>query len=164
MVHFFVQIREPWSMWNVRVLLLRVVFYFVFGQYWCLNCRSIVCYAGTLSFESCRQPFFAWVVFQVGSCLFASGCISPTRGLPQAGITGTHHHAHLIGWDEISLAFCPGRSWTTILLISTHWVALITDEYLCAQPWVVFLSFKKGNPSVCLHSVFTFSLVVYLEP
>jgi hypothetical protein len=36
-----------------------------------------------------------------------------------AGITGVHHHAWLVCWDEILRTFCPSSPQTTIIRIST---------------------------------------------
>jgi hypothetical protein len=53
------------------------------------------------------KPFFAFVIFQIGSYVFALGPAShhnpPTYAYHVAGVTGMHHHSWLVCWDGISL-------------------------------------------------------------
>jgi hypothetical protein len=57
-------------------------------------------------------PFFALVILQVESHIFAQGwtqniTILPTDSL-ESRTTDMHHHTQLIDWDGVLLTFCPG--------------------------------------------------------
>jgi hypothetical protein len=59
-------------------------------------------------------------------------------------VTGTYHHAWLIGCDGVSLSFCPGWSQTKILLISASQAA--------------------GNIDVSHHAPFQSQILLKREP
>jgi hypothetical protein len=57
------------------------------------------------------HPFFALIIFPVGSQVFAQGLRPQSFYIYShsiAGITGAHHHTQLIDWDRVSLTFRPG--------------------------------------------------------
>jgi hypothetical protein len=66
-------------------------------------------------------PFFALVIFQVRSHVFAWGRPWNMILLPMSSqvveIIDMYHHTQLIDWDEVSLTFCPGWPQTMILMI-----------------------------------------------
>jgi hypothetical protein len=74
-------------------------------------------------------PRWAWTVILV-----------PTAS-SIAGITGVYHHTGLVGWDRVSLTFCPGWPWISTPPISASRVARIIDVKHCAQRPDSFFSF-----------------------
>jgi hypothetical protein len=82
----------------------------------------------TLPFESWPQPFFASVIFQSWSCVFA-WCQTQTITLLyttlHTGITDMCHHIWLIDWNRALLTFCTCWPWISVLLISTSQTARI---------------------------------------
>jgi hypothetical protein len=81
----------------------------VFLWYWNLNSGLWTCYAGALPLEPLCQPF--WLSYFSDGILLCLGPASDEVLLPMAfsaaGLTGSHRHMQLIGWDGVLLAFCP---------------------------------------------------------
>jgi hypothetical protein len=77
------------------------------------------------------RPFFLLVIFQIRACVFTWAWpqvkIPPSMASQVAWATDVYHRTQFIGWDGVSLAFCPGWPLTVVLLVSVSWVAGITD-------------------------------------
>jgi hypothetical protein len=54
-----------------------------------------------------------------------------------------YHTQYFIGWDEVSLMFCLGWPWTTLLLVSASWAAGITVISYWCLTWR--LTFSWGH-------------------
>jgi hypothetical protein len=106
------------------------------------------------------SPFLV-VIFQVWSSVCAWGQPQTAVLLPMAShifhiadITDMHHHSWLIGWDGISLTFCPGCPQTSILPISGGITGLshhvwpgFSFMYVCM--YLIYLFWDSIGVSLC---------------
>jgi hypothetical protein len=76
------------------------LFFFFFWRYWGLNSGFCACLAGALTPENNPQPFFALVIFLMGSHAFAQASLRPWYFLPMdfhiAGIRDTNQPAWFV--------------------------------------------------------------------
>jgi hypothetical protein len=83
---------------------------FSFGWCWGLNLGLTLANRWT-----CPKPSLLYLLLFYRECC-ALQSVGLDLGPPLAGITGTHHHSWLVGWDDILLTFFLGWLQTTVLL------------------------------------------------
>jgi hypothetical protein len=112
-------------------------FFFLYWLCWGLNSRLALVKQVLYHLSHALSSFFALSVFHIGSCVFClrpaldHGSHSYTYHL--AGMTGSYHHAWLIGWDVVLLTFSLDWLWAAIFLISASQVSGIisrSDHFL----------------------------------
>jgi hypothetical protein len=113
----------PWYTKD-KFVLTSLSFYFFFGGVWTQNlgfARQVLYHFKLI------QPFFALVVFQIGSCIFCVGLAldldPPNYVFYLTGLTDICRHSCFVGWNGVSLVFCQDWPQGMILLISASWVA-----------------------------------------
>jgi hypothetical protein len=57
-------------------------FLFIYCQYWSMNSGPHACWAGVLHLEPHTLPFFALVIFCMGSLIFAQGSLGYNASPP----------------------------------------------------------------------------------
>jgi hypothetical protein len=121
------------------------VFYFSFLWHWSL--KSGPCLVRKCSTTWAMPPFaYAFSYLSFGSCLY--GPAWTVFFLFTAGMTGLLHTPsfYWLRWSLVNFLY--GLPQATDVLISTSWVARITDMTYCVQCLSVFYSTVKDLPQV----------------
>jgi hypothetical protein len=120
--------------------------YFLLVLGW--NLGPYGCWAATLPLDPCPQPFFALIIFQIGSCVFVQDCLRPWSSYLCFLCSRDHRHVPLcllacfLRWKSHWLFFS-GRS--QALLLFSSWVVGIRHELLVHTWLKIFFKIRNYN-------------------
>jgi hypothetical protein len=94
--------------WDCSYGLCLALWYLLFLQYWCLKSGSCACWASILLLELHLKPFYALIIFQIGSQVFALTILeldSFVWASWVAEVRGKHYHSKILVEVRVEVSY-----------------------------------------------------------